>query len=173
MALCLLCVAMNAHPDGYKQADTYRDLRGQALGLDSRTLESRNGIFALLMETGHIGAVVTVVATSDGGASIYFSNGGGLIGAGEFEQVREVVIETLSEAEKYANRLEPVKAYPLPKKGDTRFYLVTSKGVLSAEAPEELLGNEQHELSPLFYQVQKLIAYIRAAQEYRQKQKPD
>ncbi len=169
-AFILTGFPMIATSNDYEQADVYRDLRGQALALDSAALQPRNGMLALLMETGYDDAAVTVLAAADGSASLYFSNGGGLIGAGEYEQVREVVFETLSEAERHVSRLERTDSFPLPEKGRTRFYAVTIDGVLTAEAAEVLLGEEKHELSPLFLEVHKLIAYIRAADEHRQSQ---
>ena len=166
-------MAVSASSDNYEQADIYRDLRSQALGRDVETLKPRNGVFAVLMETGYDDAVVTVVATADGSASMYFSNGGGLIGAGEYDQVREVVFESLSESEKYANNLDATESYPLPGLGQTRFYVVTERGTLTAEAPTDLLGNEKHELSPLFHQIHKLIAYMREADEHRRSQRSE
>ncbi|MGI9234951.1 MAG: hypothetical protein ACR2RD_15065 [Woeseiaceae bacterium] len=161
---------MNASSEEYELADVYRDLRGQALELGAETIEPRNGLFALLMETGYEEAVATVVATADGGASLYFSNGGGIIGAGEYEQVRGVVFETLSATEQFADQLDRTASYPLPKSGETRFYVIAEQGVLTAVAPEDRLGNEKHDLSPLFHQVHKLIAYIRTAEELRRGQ---
>jgi hypothetical protein len=170
LILVLMGFSMTAASDDYEQADIYKDLRGQALGLNAEALEPRNGMLALLMETGYDKAVVTVLGVADGSASMYFSNGGGLIGAGEYEQVREVVFETLSEVKKYVTVLERADAYPLPDSGRTRFYAVTDQGVLTAEASEDLLGDENHELSPLFHQVHKLIGYMRAADEHRRSQ---
>ena len=170
LVLLLMGLHMTANSDGYDQADIYKELRRQALGLDSGSLQPRNRVMALLMETGYDEAAVTVLAAADGSASMYFSNGGGLIGAGEYEQVREVVFETLSEVQKHEALLSQTDAYPLPAPGRTRFYVVTDQGVLTAEASEDLLGNEKHELSPLFHQVHKLIAYMRAAEEHRQSQ---
>jgi hypothetical protein len=173
LVLTSLGLSMNASSDGYEQADVYRGLRDQALGLGAQTLDSRSGIYALLMETGYDDAAVTIVATADGSASMYFSNGGGLIGVGEYEQVREVVLETLSELGKYLSNLENTEAFPLPEIGRTRFYAVTDQGVLTAEAAENVLGNEKHELSPLFHQVHKLIGYMRTAEEHRRSQESE
>jgi len=173
LTLTLLGLSMNASSEDYEQADVYRDLRDQALGLDAQTLDSRNGVYALLMETGYDDAAVTVVAAADGSASMYFSNGGGLIGVGEYQQVREVVLETLSDLGKYFSSLENTETFPLPDLGRTRFYAVTDQGVLTAEAAEDVLGNEKHELSPLFHQVHKLIGYMREAEEHRRNQESE
>ncbi|MDJ0711532.1 MAG: hypothetical protein QNJ14_14165 [Woeseiaceae bacterium] len=171
--LLLFGLSVSAVSSEYEQVDIYKDLRGQALALNSESLQPRNGLLVLLMETGYGDAVVTVLAAADGSASIYFSNGGGLIGAGEYEQVREVVFETLSEAVGHLERLEETDAYPLPEPGRTRFYAVTDHGVFTAEALEDLLGNDRHALSPLFHQVHKLIAYMRAADEHRRSQETE
>ena len=151
----------------YEQADVYRELRAQALGLDAEALTPRDGVLAVLMETGYDEAVVMVVAAADGSASMYFSNGGLLIGAGEYAEVREVVFETVSESVKHSAALERTDVFPLPSLGRTRFYVVAEGEVRTAEAAEDALGNDAHALSPLFHQVHKLIAYMRVADEHR------
>ncbi|MBL4575724.1 MAG: hypothetical protein JKY51_06460 [Opitutaceae bacterium] len=45
-------------------------------------------VWAVMMETGFPESAYTLIASADGSASIYFSNGGGIIGAGEHENVR-------------------------------------------------------------------------------------
>ena len=46
------------------------------------------------------------------------------------------------------------------KNGNTRFYFVTQKGVMTIEAKEDDLGNNKHKLSPLFHQAHELIHVI-------------
>lgn len=161
----LISYSLSAEADDYEVADIYTDLRGQVLGLSEGEFQSRDGILVLLMETGYEEAAVSVVAAADGSASMYFSNGGGLIGAGEYEQVREVVFETLSGLKRHLSQMEPTETFPLPGRGHTRFYVVTDHGVLTAAAMEDTLGEDRHKLSPLFHQVHKLIAYMRMAKE--------
>ncbi len=173
ITLTFLGVPLNAISEGYEQADIYRDLRTQALRVDAQLLEAHGGIFALLMETGYEEAVATIVATADGSTSMYLSNGGGTIGAGEYEQVREVVFETLSVTATFVGKFDPTDSYPPPTFGQTRFYVVTDGGVLTGAADTDLLGNEKHELSPLFLQVHKLITYIRTAEEHRRSQESE
>jgi hypothetical protein len=54
--------------------------------------------------------------------------------------------------------------YPLPQPRHTRFYLLTSNGVLRADAPEREFGENRHVLSPLSYAAQELITEIRASE---------
>src|ERR687898_1781909 len=75
----------------YEPADVYLGLRGQALALTRELLDpetaSDGPVLALLMETGYPEAVATLVGLADGTTSMYFSNGGGMIGAGQHEDV--------------------------------------------------------------------------------------
>jgi len=156
-----------AEDKAYEAADVYLGLRNQALTLDAKTLGVDVSVFSVLMETGYPEAVATVVAVADGASSVYFSNGGGIIGAGEYKQVHDAAVEFISIAEKNIGKMSIAKDYPLPRKGFTRFYVVTSSGVYSFEALEDDLGNEKSELSNLFFQGHEFMSYIRAADEHR------
>ena len=173
LGVVLVGLSATAASEHYERAEIFDDLRNQALRLNEETLESRNGVLALLMETGYDESAVSVLAAADGAASLYLSGGGGILGAGQYEQVREVVFETLSEVEKHLTLLDRTDAYPLPEPRRVRFYVVTDRGVLTAEVSEDALGEKEHALSPLFYQVHELIAYIRAVDEHRRSQRSD
>jgi len=151
----------------YDQAEIYRDLRAQALAVSADQVAPLDGALAVLMETGYPEAVASLVAVADGTTSLYFSTGGGIIGAGEYPQVSAEARALLELANGNRAALGRVAAFPLPQEGHTRFYLVTEAGVFGAEAPESDLGNEMHDLSPVFLQGHKLIAYVRAADEHR------
>ena len=70
-------------------ADAYFGLRRQVLDLtpDQLGIASDTPVIALLMETGYPEAVATLVGVIDGSTSLYFSNGGGVIGAGAHPEV--------------------------------------------------------------------------------------
>jgi hypothetical protein len=70
----------------------YQDLRRQVLRLTPDQLGEAFAdapILALVMETGYPEAVATLVGVADGTTSLYFSNGGGFIGAGTDATVAE------------------------------------------------------------------------------------
>ena len=74
-------------------ADVARGLREQALTVDPVALRleptpTRPHVWGILMETGYPEGVATLVALGDGTTSLYFGNGGGVIGAGEHDRVR-------------------------------------------------------------------------------------
>jgi hypothetical protein len=148
----------------YQQVDIYRDLRNQILNLtvdDFQLSHESDQPIAILMETGYPEAVATLVATADGSASLYFSSGGGTIGGGEHESVRAAAVSFLQTASHFESDMQKTESFPLPRQAAVRFYLVTTNGVLTAEAIEDDLGNMRHKLSPLFHKGHDLITAIR------------
>lgn len=121
-------------------------------------------VLALLMETGHPGAVATLVAVADGTVSLYFSNGGGYIGAGTNAAVAEAGRRLLETAQGFLPELSGVTDPPLPGKGMTQFVAVTRDGLRAAAAVEKDLGERRHALSPLFFAGHGVITQIRLAQ---------
>jgi len=151
-----------AAPDGgYEVADVYRGLREQVLGLAGDRSFQADGAIALLMETGYPGAVVSLVAIADGTTSLYFSNGGGVIGAGTHDAVRAASARLLEAAAASAEQMAPAASCPLPALGQVRFHLLTAGGIRAAEAPEQDLGHNRHPLSPLFHLAHAVIAAVR------------
>ena len=153
-----------SQPD-YEVAEIYNDLRNQVLQLNPDVIGQADGdestVLAVLMETGYPEAVATLVAVSDGTASLYFSNGGGIIGGGEHEPVRKVCGEFVTFAQNFVPKSEMTDTFPLPKQDNVRCYLVTRAGVYTFEALQDDLGNERHPCSPLFHKGHELITAIR------------
>lgn len=164
---------MNFFSKPRKVAEIYTELRDQALSIQADQLglspDAANPVFGILMETGYKDAVVTVSAMGEGSVSLYFSNGGGIIGLGEHEGPRQAGLELLSVANKFLSHLKPTKEFPLPKTGYTTFYALTAKGVLTANAKEDDLGNGRLPLSPLFLKAHEVITQARIADEQREK----
>ena len=144
-------------------AEVYSELRKQVLQLTPTKLgdEVDGPIVALLMETGYPEAVATLVAVADGTTSLYFSNGGGVIGAGEHAAVSEANRRWLEVANSVLPQLSEVTDPSPPAEGQTQFVAVTREGLRGAGAAEEELGEGQHALSPLFYAGQDVITQIR------------
>jgi hypothetical protein len=94
-----------------------RDLRAQVLTLSARELRVTSTpalpqVFGLLMETGYPEAVASLVVFAEGSTSLYFSNGGGVIGAGDQESVRAQIQPFLSEAEAHLADFVPATETP-------------------------------------------------------------
>ena len=114
------------------------------------------------METGYEQAVATLVAVADGTTSLYFSTGGGTIGAGAHESVALASRQWLEAGAMFREQLHPVADPPLPAPGQTQFVAGHERRPPpAAVALEEDLGGNRHALSPLFYAAQEVITQVR------------
>jgi len=125
-------------------------------------------VFALVMETGVPDGSFVLSSVADGSTSIYFSNGGGIIGGGEHENVREASGFLLSEAQRFYKKAQKVTVFPNPESGKVIFYFITFDGVRSYAALEDDLGKEKDELSELFFAAHNVITELRKIEENTQ-----
>lgn len=146
----------------YKTVPIYDDLRSQALAIsaDLAGAKKEDEVYAVLMETGYPEAVATLVSACDGSASLYYSSGGGTIGAGGHAGPNAASKKLVAMAASFLKHLAKTEKSPLPKEGYTRFYFVTRSGLFTAEAKEEDLGESRLPLSPLFHAAHELIHEI-------------
>jgi hypothetical protein len=142
------------------------DLRTQALqmtrsalGLPPRPASTEP--FGVLMEIGYDTGVATVVAFGDGTASIYLSTGGGFIGGASHATIRTAAQAMVARAAQFQPHATLTTTFPLPTPGETRFYLLTDAGVLTACAAEHDLGEQRHLWAPLFYAGQAVLTQYR------------
>ena len=129
------------------------------------SIQPDSSVWGVLMETGYPEAAATVVSLADGTASIYFSSGGGVIGGGPHEAIATAARRVVSVAKSHLSGMVATSQYPLPEPGQVKFYILTTKGVLTVEEAEETLGAGKHSLSPLFYAAQDVITGLREVSE--------
>lgn len=79
-------------------------------------------VWGMIMETGFEEGSFTLVTLADGTTSLYFSTGGGTIGAGEHESVRKAVWHYLSGAQHFYKHAREVRETPSPTEGEVIFY---------------------------------------------------
>lgn len=149
-----------------RNAEGSQELRRMVLTTSPRDIgvtptKEHPRVWGVLMETGYPEAAATLVALLDGSVSLYFSNGGGMIGAGEHASVRREAIKFISTAEPYVGDFTTTTEYPLPETGRVKFYLLTFSGILTGDFDEHLLGEGGHKLSKLFYAGHDVISAIR------------
>ncbi|MGI9318617.1 MAG: hypothetical protein ACR2QW_14910 [bacterium] len=118
-------------------------------------------VWGMVMETGFETGSFTLVTLADGTTSLYFSTGGGTIGAGEHENVRKAVGHYLTGAQYFYKNASKVEETPGPVEGEVIFYFLTFEGKFAYSAPEEKLGNGNDELSNLFYAAHAVMREIR------------
>jgi hypothetical protein len=151
-------------PDHPSRAEVYDGLRQQVLRLSDQLDHAAFAdapILVLLMETGYAEAVARLVAVVDGTTSLYFSNGGGIVGAGTHATVVEASRRWLEAGQTAPPLLAESTDPPLPGEGMSQFVAVTPDGLRAAVAPEKELGEREHALSPLFFAAHDVITQIR------------
>ena len=119
------------------------------------------------MDTGFPEGCATLVALADGNASLYLSSGGGTIGGGEHAAVARAAKRLVAMTEESLDLMPQVSEDQLPANGRVVIRALTYDGVHAVEALEDDLGNERHQLSPVFYAAHDVITEIRRASERR------
>jgi hypothetical protein len=116
------------------------------------------------METAHPEAVATLFAIMDGSASLYFSNGGGITGAGRYPGPNAAARKLVAQAAEFRSASTLTNEFPLPEKAHIPFYFIALNGVLTSEAKEDELETGRHPMSPLFRLARELIRQMRLAE---------
>ena len=149
-------------------AEIYTDLRSRALAITQAELgelPQTPHVLAVLMDTRYPEAVMTLVGLADGTTSLYFSNGGGMIGGGQHPRVAAATERLVEVAARSLDLLSPASDFPLPALGVTQLIAVTPTGNATGSAPEQELEDGDHELSELFYAAQDVITELRLVEE--------
>lgn len=163
-----LCFAQeNQSPDFYAQpAKRFIGLRAQAFGNSANTIgikvASASEPWGVIMEIGYPQAIVTLVVLKDGTASLYFANGGTVIGGKEDKGVSESAKNLVTVSGDFISRMSKTQDYPLPELGKARFYVFNESGIFASEfVDEKELKDGAHRLSGLFYLGHEVIAALR------------
>jgi hypothetical protein len=158
-----------------ERTDIFQGLRTRALTVTGADLgltpNASAPIHGVIMETGYPQAVASFVCLGDGSVSLYLSTGGGVIGGGQHESVREACLEMLSITNKYAQDFiaacKPVSTFALPGTGDVFFYLLANGVVHQARCREDRLEAQQDPFSALFNNCHAVMSELRTAEEKR------
>ncbi|HVB98543.1 MAG TPA: hypothetical protein VNJ12_04330 [Candidatus Dormibacteraeota bacterium] len=150
----------------YKLAENYVLLRKAVFATTPDSVgivdgNDANRVWGLVMECGYPETVASLVVFADGTVSLYFSNGGGMIGLGSHEGPQRAARALLKIAPRFLGYCDPTTKYPLPLKQHVSFYLFGQDGIQSSEAREADMSCDAHPLSPLFHIAHELITEIR------------
>lgn len=120
---------------GAETSDGGTTLRDQLLHAPPQQLGVTpvRGVLGVLMERGYAKGVATVVALTDGTASMYISTGGSVTGARAYAPARAAAQRLCQAAADSLGETKPATDFPSPAKGRVRFYVLTETGVRTAE----------------------------------------
>jgi hypothetical protein len=146
--------------------DAYQGLRDLAfqnsrarLGLPPPSVATQP--WGAIMDWGLTEGTATVVAISDGSASVYLSSGGGFIGGGAHKAIHDAAQKMVAIAAECQSLTQVTTTYPLPERSEVRFYLLTDAGIFTASAREEELSSHRHPLAKLGDSGQDIITQYR------------
>jgi hypothetical protein len=142
-------------------------LKAEEIGLTKNIFP--NEVFGILMETGFENGSFTLLVLADGTTSLYFSNGGGIIGAGTHESVKKASKNFLLLANEFRKQTKPTNTFPYPTNQEVRFFLIGRSGVTTYSANENGLGENRDPLSKLFHASHLVITELRQVEEARKK----
>lgn len=145
--------------------EVFIGLRNQAFSIDpslfgNETPSSETELFAAMMEFGSSGTIVTLLAVIDGTTSLYFGNGGGLLGAGRNAEVRKNAVSFIDLASQFIPVAEVAKSFPLPNQDCVNFWMIGRDAVYGITCDEEELGSNTHVCSKLFFEGHKLMEFV-------------
>jgi len=123
------------------------------------------------MDWGVTEGTATVVAFSDGSASVYLSSGGGFIGGSSHESIRKAAQNMVTIAADFQPSAIATTTYPLPRHAQVIFYFLTDAGIFTANAPQEELSSHRHPLSKLGDAAQNVITQYRLIKKWNEEVK--
>jgi len=118
--------------------------------------------FAVVTEWADAGGTTTIIATADGSASVYHSNGAASIGGGQSHpSIRDAALRTVEAATAAQPRMRRTGEYPLASSGQVFFYAVTDAGVFTATAAQDDVLNNRSPFSALGAAAQNIVSEYR------------
>ena len=157
-----------------EQANPYSGLRDLALTSTANLAgwniapEGRH-VYGGILDWGLDTGTATLFALDDGTASLYLSSGGGVIGGGFHDSVRQAARRFVMAFEPFIDAMEPDASGVPPPAGSTDLRALTPAGRRFVRAPTNVFGRGQHPMSNVFHAGQALIAELRQASAKTQK----
>jgi hypothetical protein len=144
----------------------YENLRSVALAVEPGSIgvtpsQDLPHVFGVLMDMGMYQGTATLVAFADGTVSMYYSSGGGMIGAGEHENVRNTAHRLLSIANSDLASFTAGLPDEMPPEGSNQLTLLTFDGPLRATATSNDFGYDVAPGGLVFRAAHDVISQLR------------
>jgi hypothetical protein len=144
-------------------ANPYLDLRQKFLELGPDLVDAP--LRGASLEFGMGGGIATIICVADGTTSMYTSTGGGYIGMGQHDQVRQANANFCSAVSGRLAALAPVDDVPLPTQGEVNVIAVTADGVRLLRCPETVAQSPDSPAYPLYVAGQDVVTQMRLVAE--------
>lgn len=147
----------------------YAEMRKMAFSVTAEQLGlntiAKDKVYGIVSEMDMKGTTVTVVTFLTGDTSVYISSGAIIIGAGQHESVKKVVIKYVENGQKYLDKATKTEKTDLPNSGMTNFNFLTENGVYTISQSLSGLESGKSEFSNLFTELNKVITEVRLKSE--------
>ena len=155
-----------------QQENPFEGLRDMALNVPPEQLgieitEGETKVYGIVMDWDLGDGIATVSAYETGDASMYLSSGGGVIGGGQHENVRQAVSPYIQLGQEFLCKSEQTESTPLPDKGCVRFYFLTNNGTYYAQETMKNIENENSDWLKLFEEANKVLTELRLTSEQK------
>jgi hypothetical protein len=105
--------------------------------------------------------IATIVAASDGTASVYLSNGGGFIGGQGVAAINAAAKACVQKAAAAESQMLPTKEFPLPAPGEVNLYVLTDSGVRLGKGTATEFASGQSNFAHLANSAQEILTQFR------------
>ena len=152
------------------QENPFDQLRNMALTVTADQLglqipDEQTTVYGIVLDWDLGDGVATVSAYQTGDASMYLSSGGGVIGGGQHESVKNTVFPYVSKGQDYLDKATKTETTALPDKDCVIFYLLTNKGIFMAQESMEKIKAETSDWFLLFEEANKVMTELRLISE--------
>jgi hypothetical protein len=117
--------------------------------------------WGVVMDWGVGNGTATVLALSDGSASVYFSSGGGYLGGIGQEPIRDAAKKAVDVARSVQLPEQPTSSFSLPERHGVFFYFLTDAGVFVFRTSEQELNSSSRPLRKVGDAMQGVITEYR------------
>jgi len=143
----------------------YLSMRTMAFGMQAEQIGltglTDDEVYGQITEIDMGKGTVSVISYLSGDTSLYLSSGGAFIGAGQHQDVKEMVAKKVASFQKYVSKAKKVDAPFLPAAGKVNFNFLTKNGVYVVTVNLADLESGKSEYADLFGEVNEIITQIR------------
>jgi hypothetical protein len=149
-----------------KPNENYLGLRQQVLNLKPSdigvTLDNEQQVYAAVVDMPINKNIASLICVFDGTVSLYYSNGGGMIGLGQkFDEVRKAGGSFLFSARQVLSKFDKVNKFPLPDGNKANVYLLTMNFIYKTSFDMSKVDSCSKEVSFINFLIQNVINKIR------------
>lgn len=126
---------------------------------------AQDKVMAVVMDWPLDGQVVTVLASSEGDASVYTTGTFGMTGGIGHETVRKAAVAFVASAQKHVAMTSPASDLGYPSRREIRFYFVMPRSTRVVTLPEDELQKPGSPASELFAHGQRVLTELRVVTE--------